>query len=794
MLKINSRYPWFSAIRWLKIIFLWACTSTFAVSAPTPAPTPVTPLDTNQSEFNLKQANKTFDQLNLQLSVENLNIEHLEDAIKTLNGLIDDAKTSISFYQKKTSTLDALVKEAEVTKEEDKTPATAEHNKEHEKAGVDLVYLKQEQKNIADKMAQCRLFVIRALEAITTYQTAITKLKQQQVLTKGLPLLSLLDHLSKDTNQSALSFPNLAGLPAMSKTFFYSLSVITILCLVVGFLTLRKIKTYAITQALLRIRHIRWRDSLLLSVCLIISCLTLYFTYSASTPNNSSVLISQLLAIGCMYLWALAFTNMIFKSKIVSAAFYWYSLDCRFFKNLLIFLLTFYAISQIGTSVAQTLTVNDILWQLVQIIFLSIVVITIIAFIYYFGHTHRHIDFIRTHQKFLQRAAALLFVTCGIFNMFGYHQMAIHIMYASITTFAIFFSVFLLASAIQKVYMLCAYPSPIYRYIIRSLGYKTNHTVIEFIVLKITLQIIVFSIGIYLLGQTWGYGAYYLNTAYSQLLNGIHFASFTFYPTRIVSGILVFCILYLIFRSIATKLSRHAQFEEEEETQVAVASILIYIGFTGALVAALLISGIDFTGLAIVAGALSVGIGLGLQSIVNNFVSGIILLIEKPIKSGDHINIDKIEGVVKKIRIRSTQITTSAREDVIIPNSDLITRAVINYMYTDRYLSISCEVGVSYDSDPLLVKKLLLQAVAEHDEIIKTPRAKASVLLQSFGESAMIFQVWFLIKDGNKKSSVRSDVNFTINRLFREHHIKIACPQRDINVRLSEIPTKITDK
>ena len=416
------------------------------------------------------------------------------------------------------------------------------------------------------------------------------------------------------------------------------------------------------------------------------------------------------------------------------------------------------------------------------------------GFVYYFAHTHRHIYFIRTHQKFLQRTVASLFVACGILNILGYHQMAMHLMYAIITTFAILFSLFLLVSAIQKIYLLCAYPSPIYRYIIGALGYKSNQTVIEFIILKITAQIIIFSIGIYLIGQTWGYGAYYLNTAYSQLLNGIHFASFTFYPTRIVAGILIFCVLYLTFRSIATKFSRRAQFEEEEETQVAVASILIYIGFTCALIAALLVSGIDFTGLAIVAGALSVGIGMGLQSIVNNFVSGIILLIEKPIKSGDHIHIDNIEGWVKKIRIRSTQITTSAREDVIIPNSDLITKAVINYMYTDRYLSISCEVGVMYDSDPVLVKKLLLQAVSEHDEIIKTPRSKANVLFQNFGDSAMIFQLWFLIKDGNKKAVVRSDVNFAIDRLFREHHIKVAHPQRDINVKLSEIPTKIADK
>ena len=790
MLKINRQYPLFFVSGLIKILILFVSISSYAQ----PIAQPVASLDANQPKFNLKQANKTFDQLNLQLSVENLNVEHLEAAITTLNNLIDNAKISINFYQKKLNGLDNLIKEAETTKEEDKAPNAIEPSKEHEKAGADLVYLKQEQKNISDQMAQYRLFTIRAQEAITTYQTAITKIKQQQVLTRGLPLLSLLDHLQKDDNQTTMTFPIFAQPPVITKTLFNTLCIITMLCIVTSIVVIKKIKSHALTQRLLRVRQIGMWDGLLLFACLIISCLSLYWINTVSTQNNTTTLTIYLLVVGCTYFWALAFINMLFKSKIVSAAFYWYSLDCCFFKNLLIFLLTYYSISQIGTTIVQTLTVSDIIWQLAQIIFLSTVVITIVGFVYYFGHTHRHIYFIRTHQKILQRAIASLFVACGILNILGYHQMAIHLMYASITTCAILFSLFLLVSAIQKIYLLCAYPSPIYRYIIGALGYKSNQTVIEFIILKITTQIIIFSIGIYLIGQTWGYGTYYLNTAYSQLLNGIHFASFTFYPTRIVAGILIFCVLYLTFRSIATKFSQHLQFEEEEEAQVAVASILIYIGFTCALVAALLVSGIDFTGLAIVAGALSVGIGMGLQSIVNNFVSGIILLIEKPIKSGDHINIDNIEGWVKKIRIRSTHITTSAREDIIIPNSDLITKAVINYMYTDRYLSISCEVGVMYDSDPILVQKLLLQAVSEHDEIIKTPRSKANVLFQSFGDSGMIFQLWFLIKDGNKKSIVRSDVNFTIDRLFREHHIKIAHPQRDINVKLSEIPTKTEDK
>ena len=141
--------------------------------------------------------------------------------------------------------------------------------------------------------------------------------------------------------------------------------------------------------------------------------------------------------------------------------------------------------------------------------------------------------------------------------------------------------------------------------------------------------------------------------------------------------------------------------------------------------------------------------------------------------------------------MRSTQITTAASEDVIIPNSDLITRPVTNFMFSNPHLSIHCEVGVAYDSNTQFIQQLLLQAAHEHDEILKTTRHKPSVLFHAFGDSAMIFQLWFLIKDGNKKSKVQSDINFSIERLFKEHQIKIAYPQRDINIKVPDIKALI---
>jgi small-conductance mechanosensitive channel len=337
----------------------------------------------------------------------------------------------------------------------------------------------------------------------------------------------------------------------------------------------------------------------------------------------------------------------------------------------------------------------------------------------------------------------------------------------------------LLIQACQKFYQ-STLVEPLHQKVRYFFGYKQNQNLTEFFILKLTLQIIVIIFGLYAIGENMGYISYYITKLYQPLFEGITLGNVTLHPARITCGIIIFCLLFLMFRSVSTAITRHYQFDEEEDTQVALASILNYIGFAIALITGLLVAGFDFTGLAIVAGALSVGIGLGLQSIVNNFVSGLILLIEKPIKPGDRINVDGVEGTVKKIRVRSTQIITSAREDIIVPNSDLVTRRVTNYMFSDKYLSIFCRIPVPYDADVELVQKLLIEAAQSHEEVVKSGRNKPNVLLKSFGEIGLIFELWCLIKDANKKSSVQSELNYSILKLLNQHQIEIPIPQQHL--------------
>ncbi|MES9869786.1 MAG: mechanosensitive ion channel domain-containing protein [Sedimenticola sp.] len=228
----------------------------------------------------------------------------------------------------------------------------------------------------------------------------------------------------------------------------------------------------------------------------------------------------------------------------------------------------------------------------------------------------------------------------------------------------------------------------------------------------------------------------------------------------------------------------------------AVASVTAYAAAAIAIVITLGFAGVELSNLAIIAGALSVGIGFGLQNIVNNFVSGLILLFERPVQKGDWIVVGNTEGYVRKISIRSTQIQTFDRADVMVPNSELISAQVTNWMLRDLRGRVRAPIGVAYGSDVEKVKEILLdiahrQPGAILDGSVNMPK----VLFLGFGDSALNFELRFIIRNVDEKLQTLSDVNFAIDKAFRENDISIPFPQRDLHLRSSPIdfPSESSD-
>ncbi|SLN26220.1 mechanosensitive ion channel domain-containing protein [Oceanibacterium hippocampi] len=204
-----------------------------------------------------------------------------------------------------------------------------------------------------------------------------------------------------------------------------------------------------------------------------------------------------------------------------------------------------------------------------------------------------------------------------------------------------------------------------------------------------------------------------------------------------------------------------------------------FLGYVIAIALGIAALGIDLTNLALVAGALSVGIGFGLQNIVNNFVSGIILLFERPIKVGDWVVVGSVEGFVKEINIRATEIETFQRSSIIIPNADLISQAVTNWTYKDRYGRMEIAVGVAYGSDVQKVRKVLLSCAEDHRLVARIPAP--FVVFADFGASELAFELRCYTADVLQRLTIASELRYEIDRRFKEEGIEIPFPQRVIH-------------
>lgn len=273
----------------------------------------------------------------------------------------------------------------------------------------------------------------------------------------------------------------------------------------------------------------------------------------------------------------------------------------------------------------------------------------------------------------------------------------------------------------------------------------------------------------------------------TALLSDVRIGSVSISLAGIALGVVVFILGYSLTRLLQGWLDGRVMARGRVETGVR-NSVRMGVGYAGVAIAALFaisVAGVNLSNLALIAGALSLGIGFGLQTIVSNFVSGLILLAERPIKVGDWIEAGTVSGTVKRINVRATEIETFQRQTVIMPNSELINAAVGNWMHKNKLGRGEVAVGVAYGSDVKLVKQLLLEIADEHPLVLKHPEPFVAFL--DFGASSLDFDIRFYLADVGNRLDVATDIRFAITEKFAEHKIEIPFPQRDLNLTRSSM-------
>jgi small-conductance mechanosensitive channel len=385
-----------------------------------------------------------------------------------------------------------------------------------------------------------------------------------------------------------------------------------------------------------------------------------------------------------------------------------------------------------------------------------------------------------TREYFFPSKTFIVLLTISIFiivaNVFGYIALSRYLFERFVLLFSLFVSVLVIRSILHP------YLYQIDKLLAQSkIDQESEHFI--FFWLSLSLDIILFFVCLPLIAGIFGTERQYIQDTIKQAFFGFEIGNMTVSIANIGIALIAFLTLLFTTRVVQHVLDKKILPKTKMDASIrqSITQILGYVGFIVALMAGISALGFDLTNLALIAGALSVGIGFGLQSIVSNFVSGLILLLERPIKVGDWIITNSGEGIVKQISVRATVVETFDRTSIIVPNAELISSSVKNWTHADKIGRVIIKVGVSYSSDPKQVRDILMEVINQDIDIIKNP--KPVVYFKDFADSALIFDIRFFIWNIQDMYSISSKVRFSIWDAFKAAGIEISFPQRDLHIR-----------
>ena len=324
------------------------------------------------------------------------------------------------------------------------------------------------------------------------------------------------------------------------------------------------------------------------------------------------------------------------------------------------------------------------------------------------------------------------------------------------------------------------------QFIRRKIGVQAGEYLPGSFWFRFTFNLVVWSLFAIAILKIWGLSDARLLAIQSLITDGFDIGPVNVVPSKLIIALLFFALLLSLVGWVKRRLHKSwlNRSRMDRGSKESMVTLTGYVGIIAAFLIALSIAGVELANLALIAGALSVGIGFGLQNVVNNFVSGIVLLFERPIKTGDWIIVGGTQGYVRKIQLRSTLIETFDRADVIVPNAEIIASQVTNWMLNDSVGRVKVPIRAAYGSDPRQVEQVLLDIANAHPKVVTRSQTIEApwVVFKEFGDSALLFELRFFISNIDYYMGVLSDVNYAIAEAFKEAGIKIPFPQTDVHL------------
>ena len=744
--------------------------------------------------FDTAAANKTLNKFSPDNFTTTATISELRNALVQLTKFQIQAKKCVDYntvelgdLNKRLTAITSIANPGETKK----TPLTAEQK---------FLYSKKDQ--LTNQLSDCRLFLLRSDDTISTLSLSLRSHVKTELLYQETTIFANLTEIPPDLKQFDHNF-NLSLFLDRSGFYLFNETQIIVLAFLLLLGIISSIRLHSLLKHLIGTQtetgfYTQLKQALLSVIkkyivyLLPIVLFALFITILTPSLREPS------------YLACLSYVTVAYLLFLMIIRFFFYppkpakgfsTLPEPLAKSLvrrLKMLSGLCILSYLSYLVFHQQSVPDHLGDLAQTLFISLVTINLIAIIWLVKKLPKMLYHFQILRFLISVFLSFLLTVILVAEWLGFHILATWLLIGiSITVFSAF-----IAKTIQKLVFVALTDTEgqeggwIQKFK-RLLGLRPYDALPELLWFRALLFVLIW-LGFFVsLLKAWGLAQTNLQLLLSTLLQGFQIANINIIPSHIFFAALLFILLSLTTRVLRNYVARHGA-PVAQGNRESLASIVGYIGIAIALLISLLIAGVNFSGLAIIAGALSVGIGFGLQNIVNNFVSGIILLIERPIKPGDRIIVGDTEGYVRRISIRSTHIITLQRADVIIPNSDLTSKQVTNYMLYDTNYKIIISVGIAYGSDVVLAKKLLLEIANAHSNVINYIKDhEPTVYFKKFGDNSLEFELWCLITDVNNRGNTITDLNFAIEKAFRENGIEIAFPQREITIRNWPLPEKI---